>query len=866
MAKECYLIIQMQMLRWIQDDAKAMVILSATIQESQLESLITCASAREMWVRLSAIHEQKSASNKLILTQRFHEYGMDQNDSVVQHVAKVRNMASALKDVDETVTDVAIMAKILASLPSKFNALKTAWDSVDANNQTVDNLMERLIKEENRLTVDDETASAFVASSNKEKRNHKFDKVKKNAKECWHCHKMGHISRDCFKKKRENQVKNKGDSQHEEAYVVTCRDRQSNGRFEEQIPALMTQEVSEIWLTDSGASKHITYRRDWLTDFRTVDNDIHVSLGDNGTCQALGTGTVHIEKFIDGKWKQGRIENVLYVSKMRKNLFSVGTCTNKNFEVLFRKNRVVINKHRKTTAVGVKQENDVYRMLFKTISQQVPPEEVNVSTSLHTWHKRLGHVSKQTLMKMSKTGILQGIQSKEEEKFQCESCPIGKSHRLSFKKCSEKRSSRPGEFIHSDVCGPMPVDSIGGAKFFVTFKDNATGFRFVYFIRHKSDVFDKFKECERLIANKFGRAMNKLRVDNGREYCSEQFKRYLKHRGISLETTAPYTPEQNGKIERDNRTIVECARTMLHFTNLPRMLWAEAVNTAVYILNRITCTQTPGTTPYEIWTEKKQDLSQIRIFGSEAFVHVPNQLRNKLDPKAKKMILVGYQGDSTNYRLYDAKTRSVKVSRNVTFNEKSVFSLPTSDEGVNLEFLETNSEESDNELLTNDNPVNLTKTGEKNNEKNNATSKDNEVSEKRRLRDRATLKSPERYCANVAEINVPQTYKEAITCANSEEWQEAIQEELRAHQNNNTWTLVPRDNNHKCIDSKWVFKIQRGTTGKLPRYRARLCARGFKQEQGTDYTETFSPVVRMTHCVCSLPLWHTKTLSSRNSM
>jgi len=133
---------------WIQKNAKAMMFMSAAMHYSQLEYLITCDSAAEMWKKLLSIHEQTSATSKLLLTTRFHEYRMKSGDSVSQHIAKVENMARQLKDVGETVSDVTIMAKILGSLPSKYNAFVTAWDSVEEANQTIFNLTQRLIKEE----------------------------------------------------------------------------------------------------------------------------------------------------------------------------------------------------------------------------------------------------------------------------------------------------------------------------------------------------------------------------------------------------------------------------------------------------------------------------------------------------------------------------------------------------------------------------------------------------------------------------------------------------------------------------------------------------------------------------------------------
>lgn len=106
---------------------------------------------------------------------------------------------------------------------------------------------------------------------------------------------------------------------------------------------------------------------------------------------------------------------------------------------------------------------------------------------------------------------------------------------------------KPGRFIHSDVCGPMSVNSLGGSRFYVMFKDDASGFRHVFFMKHKSDVFERFKEYEALIKNKFGRPIGTLHIDNGREYINSQMKEHLKKNGITLETTAPNT--QNGRSE-----------------------------------------------------------------------------------------------------------------------------------------------------------------------------------------------------------------------------------------------------------------------------------------------------------------------------
>lgn len=132
-------------------------------------------------------------------------------------------------------------------------------------------------------------------------------------------------------------------------------------------------------------------------------------------------------------------------------------------------------------------------------------------------------------------------------------------------------------------------------------------------------------------------------------------QQYLTQNGIVHQKTNPYTPEQNGVAERNNRSISDKARCMLLESQLPKEFWAEAVNYAVYLLNR---SPSYGTdmTPFQFWSGEKPDLSAIRIFGTTTMVHIPGQLRKKWDPKSKKCILVGMDEQIKGYRLYDKST------------------------------------------------------------------------------------------------------------------------------------------------------------------------------------------------------------------
>lgn len=842
---------------WQKENAKAMFLISTSVDDNQIQNLLVCDTAHGMWKKLSFIHEQRSEASKLTLTQRFHEYRMSACDSVVSHIAKVENLALQLRDVGETVSDVAIMAKIIASLPSKYNAFKTAWDSVPADQQSVEVLTERLVKEESQLATDDEVdAFAAMAISKQKKKvnkavdfNHSKERKTRSSVECFYCKKPGHIARECRKKKRDSEKQKNVDGKSDCAFIGSSEKMCPVKTSQATVAKWLEYDQTDVWLMDSGASRHMTFRREWFSEFWSVAGE-YVSLGDNKQCEVTGKGTVTVNKEVNGKWSEARLENVLYVPAIKKNLFSVGACTSKRITVSFKEDKVMLVRDNVPVAEGVKQENNIYRLLFVTKSTRTRNETNVAVNDLKQWHERLGHVNTRTIQQMSAKGIVEGLHVLKQVEFFCEPCQLGKAHRLKFNPKNTARSTKPGEFIHSDVCGPMSVESISGAKFFVTFKDDATGYRTVYFIRHKSDVIDQFREFSALVLNKFGEKIKTLRVDNGTEYINCAMKQLLRNCGIQLETSAPYTPEQNGRSERDNRTIVESARTMLTAKSLPKFLWAEAVNTAVYILNRIPTKRNLQQTPYELWNGRKPFVGHLRIFGSDAFAHVPKQCRSKFDDKARKVILVGYQGESTNYRLFDPVNRKVFVSRDVTFNEVRSSTTPATQEvdDIYLKIRDDEQEFVDRDKQAHDRPVQVQE--EKESPQNDTRVAQQEMEEEPSqvqsicLRNRSTIRKPVRYEADFIQYHAPNSFKEAVSGPDSKHWRKAIAEELEAHEENKTWKIVPRTSSQQVIDSKWVFKIKSDTNGKITKFKARLCARGFKQEYGINYNETFSPVIR----------------------
>lgn len=179
------------------------------------------------------------------------------------------------------------------------------------------------------------------------------------------------------------------------------------------------------------------------------------------------------------------------------------------------------------------------------------------------------------------------------------------------------------ELVHTDICGPMQTRSLGGAYYFLLFVDDCTRFSWVYFLSKKSPAFQYFKEFKVMIENQTAKKIKILRSDQGGEYRLNEFMNFCKQHGIIQQFTVPHTPQQNGVAERKNRTLVECARSMLQGKGISNGLWAEAINTAVYLKNRSPTKCLGFKTPFEALFGLKPAVDHLRIFGSKAFALIP---------------------------------------------------------------------------------------------------------------------------------------------------------------------------------------------------------------------------------------------------
>ncbi|KAD5962030.1 hypothetical protein E3N88_13503 [Mikania micrantha] len=546
------------------------------------------------------------------------------------------------------------------------------------------------------------------------------------------------------------------------------------------------------WVLDSGCSFHMTYMEESFCDLEKKKMGT-VRLGDDRACEILGIGNVLL------KLKNGTelmLKSVRYVPDLKRSLISMGTFEKEGMYVCFKDGKAKVIKGSLVMLTGTRRGNNIYVLDGEEASHRVLNVTKTNDSPAQLWHKRLGHISQTGLKELEKQGLL---------------------------------------------------DYFGGASYFLSIMDDHSRRVWVYLLKGKNEAFDKFVEWKTLIEKQTERQVKKLRTDNGLEFCNREFNNYCKKVGIARHLTIPGTPQQNGLVERMNRTLLDRVRCMLDNSGLPKYFWGEAVTTAAYLINRSPSAALEKKTAMEVWSGKKSDYSHLRVFGSLAYAHVS---QGKLEPRAQKCVFLGYPEGIKGYRLWRLENPKAIISRDVVFKEDVVykdlidqrnFDVGSGDEGdgVQIEVEETGNIED-----SSDGTSSSQRTG-------------TEYS-LARDRPRRNVVPPLRYtagddisavafmAAEMEDIFEPLSYDDAISCQEREKWLNAMKDEMDSLWKNGTWVLVDPSAGKKLVKCKWLYKIKEAVENGQPRYKARLVAKAFAQQAGVDYTEIFSPVVKHT--------------------
>jgi transposase InsO family protein len=493
----------------------------------------------------------------------------------------------------------------------------------------------------------------------------------------------------------------------------------------------------------------------------------------------------------------------------------------------------------------------------------------------------------------------------------CDSCAICKHHAAITPPSvpAESRAQRPLETIHIDLRGPY-TPGVKGELYQLLIIDECTHYAVGSTLLHKSDAFSSFERFA-TAANNFhhakGYSIQFIRSDNGGEFIGAEWTPLLIRLGMQRQRTSPYTPHQNGIVERLNRTIAESTRTMLHAAGLPERFWSLACQTAVYVHNRLPNKAIGNTTPYQLWNNRRPSVGNLHTFGCLAYALV--HTAGKLDDRARRCTFVGYPLDSSRtYLLWDNQQQKLLRSGHVRFIENimgfnykpssTVGEAAAGEAAAGEELVRRatiasadNASHSSDAALTpaatqsaipgpeqpiNDiSPIpappllNRSQQAQLRNLRDTLPAAVNDLAPAVQVTD--TMLSSDRpqlragtarhhyygsihaaalddmFDSTSEEAEEPGSFQAAIMrSAYRDQWLAAIRSELRSLIKAGTWRYAQKPSTANLVGCRWLFKMKRDKDGNVSKFKARLVAQGFTQVFGVDYAETYAPVARYT--------------------
>nr|GEV34065.1 putative ribonuclease H-like domain-containing protein [Tanacetum cinerariifolium] len=520
------------------------------------------------------------------------------------------------------------------------------------------------------------------------------------------------------------------------------------------------------------------------------------------------------------------------------------------------------------------------------------------------WHKRLGHINFKTVNKLVKGDLVRGLPSKVFKKnHTCFACKKGKQHRASCKTNLISSVSQPLQRLHMDLFGPTFVKSLNKKSYYLVVTDDYIRFTWVFFLATKDETTPIINTFITGIENQLSLKVKIIRSDNGTEFKNNDLNQFCGMKGVKREFSVPRTSQQNGIAERKNRTLIKVARTMLADSFLPIPFWAEAVNTACYVKNRLL--QGNQSSPsagvqeqfdatkageenvqqyvlFSLWSsgsKNPQNTDDDAAFGGKKpefkgkkpKVHVSpssstqtkkHDDKTKREAKGKSLVelSIGYRNLSAKFEDFsdnninevnavDSLVLAVgQISTNSTntFSTAGPFNTVVSPTHGKSSYVDTSQYPDD---LNIPELEDITYSNDEEDVGAEADFTNIEITKivsplptTRVHKDHPVTRIIGDLYSATQTRNEPKRVNQALK---DPSWIEAMQEELLQFKIQKVCVLVDLPNGKRAIGTKWVFRNKKDERGIVVRNKAQLIPQGHTQEEGIDYEEVFAPVARI---------------------
>lgn len=831
-----------------EQERKAAGMLFNRIGNDVIMLVANCSTVRQIFAVLEANYGNSNISNALTIQMELDSLQLDPRSDVQKFFTKVDGLINQLRDCGVSEDDKAVANRYLKLLPVSMKSIRQSCRALmPLNEYTSAHVKATIIQEcydmkreqssyrsldqrkpanrapfypnsrpshngkdngsknghrngnngskkecENSSSCSSETKSIANGDPKPTKKGYRGKNFDINKVKCYRCHETGHYANDC---KSANLAHVVDDSDDLFANMI---------EYEDKIPVQKSASMGPVmeFMGDSGANRHIICEQEekLINTRKVTGSAAEIRLARKGLSMvAAKIGDLPISSEIDGEEVRGILTDVLYVPDAGRNFLSTLRYMQNGYSTASSNGKYAVYNPKGKKIMSGNIIGDKIMFKFKVREGRNNSEVHAMSALGSVWHGRFGHMCSKFVEKLSETVVGVPKVKVSENMTNCEVCAEAKFKKLKHNSI-RNRATRILELIHLDIMGRISPASQDDHEYILVIVDDWSHFTHICNLRTKDEAPEFIKKHIIKVNNSFEQNVINVRCDNALEFINNDLKNFFDQMGITLDLVPPRTPQLNAIVERMNGTLANRIRALLFHAKCPVEWWHFAAEAAVYLVNRSPTSALEFRTPYERWYGRKPDVTKLRIFGSVARVITPENNRKKLDKRAWSGILVG-QTDMAS-RVYNVRTRKVEISPEVRVDEsRTIKDLVPSLKEKSFKKLTIEPKYID---------TNIGRIAIRNNE------------------------------ANMLEGEL--TYKEAISGSESRSWMEAINHEFQMMKERNVWKIIPRPKG-KIMDTKWVLK-RKSEPGGI-RYRARLCARGFKDKNIYVVSETYSPTVKL---------------------